>query len=402
MSVSYNYDRKYMPHQDSSSSYDQGYNSHPQQYSHSVASDGFSDVSFDPYNSRQTTPQYYGYTTNNVFSPDDSRRKFDVQHMPLNDGQSRTRGSSAGSDVYGHRPPSINSSVGRDADVESIASHRTQSTVTSYGDVSNASSYDQYRYHGELFRPVAAPRQVNSQVKKLFGEIHPRMLRPEEKPLAESGEETEDTLSIDSSITPRVAPRASMRKSKSVAFIEDESIRLENSRLNGILKSPSVPSRLGNAGQKFVVRFEHVDKYADTKSRRDMTDYSDVDSDHGGKSKKRKSKQKDIWSHVAPVAPKPARNSRSGSQKSSSAKRRSSSADRSRSSQRSGSRRRSSSASGVSRSAQQSPSTSRKVRHSATDPSIYGHAHSDNDVDVESSQVEIKVSVVLGVRMHVL
>ncbi|XP_067934010.1 transcription initiation factor TFIID subunit 1-like [Watersipora subatra] len=378
MSVSYNYDRQKMPHPDSSSSYDQGYNSQPQYYPPSVGSDGFSDLSFNPYSSNQTTPQYYGYTNSNVFSSDSSRHKFDVQRYPLNDNGVRARGSSADSDVYGHRPPSIISSVGRDADIESIASHRTQSTVTSYGVESNTSMYDQYRYNGELYRPVAAPRKVNSQVKRLFGEIHPRMLRPEEKPIVESGEETEDSMSVGSAIIPRVAPRASMRKSKSVAFIEDEAIRLENAHLHSILKSSSMPSRLDTYGKKLTVRFEHVDKYADSKPRRDITDYSDIDSDHGGKSKKNKNKHQDIWNHVAPVGPKPARNSWSSSQKSSTkGRRRSSSADRSRQPSRSGSRVRSSSASSVSKAAQRSPSASRKSSHNSTHQNSNGHTSSD-------------------------
>ena len=397
MSVSYNYDRRHMPHQDSSSSYDQGYNSQPQHYSHSVASDGFSDISFDPYNSKQTTPtQYYGYS-NNVFSPDDSRRKFDVQRFPLNDGSGRPRDGSVDSDVYSQRPPSMISSIGRDADIESIASHRTQSTVTSYGAESNTSSYDQYRYNGELYRPVAAPRKVNSQVKKLFGEIHPRMLRPEEKPIVESGEETEDSMSIDLSVLPRPAPRASMRmnKSRSVEFIEDEEIRIENARLSSILKSPSMPARLDQFGAKLVVRFEYVDKYADRKPRRDLTDYSDVDSDHGGKSKKQKQKQKDIWSHVAPVGPKPARNARSNSQKSSTKdRRRSSSADRSRQQQRSGSRTRSSSTSSMSKRSQQSSMSKNSSRGSAQPyTNGNGRLQSDNDADAEDGQVTINVSL---------
>lgn len=400
MSVSYHQDpnRKYMRHQDSSSSYDQGYNSQPRHYSHSITSDGFSDISLDPYSSQQQQQRqqpYYQYN-NGVYSPDDSRRQvLDVQRLPLNDGRTRTRDSSADSDVYSHRgAPSIISSAGRDADIESITSHQTHTTVTSYGTESTASGYDQYRYNGELYRPVAAPRKVNSQVKKLFGEIHPRMLRPEEKPIYESGEETEDTMSVDSFITPRPAPRASMRmKSRSVEFIEEEEMRLENSKLQSILKSASMPSRLDSLGNKMVVRFEYVDKHSDNRSRRDITDYSDIDSDHGGKSKKKKNKQMDVWSHVAPVGPKPARNARGGSQKSSTNRRRSSSADRSRQSSRSGSKNRSSSASSTSRRAQQSPSMSRKLSQKGRgQPENTNGYSSESKADTENGHVTVTVS----------
>lgn len=393
MSVSYNYgrnDQPKLPHHDSASSYDQGYNTQPRNYSQSVTSDGFSDISFNPYNSQPNPNQYYGYNGNNnpVFSPDDGRRQvFDVQRYPINDTRSRARDSSAGSDVYNPRTPSIiSSSVGRDADVESIASHATHTTVASYGIESVSSAYDQYRYNGELYRPVAAPRKVNSQVKKLFGEVHPRMLRPEEQPIVESGEETED--SSVSSFTPRAAPRASMRmnRSKHIEFIEDEDMRLENLRLSSILKPAFAQSKLDVNGRKMVVRFEYVDKYADCRPRRDTTDYSDIDSDHGGKSKKNKNKQKDIWSHVGPVGTKPAKNSRSGSVRSnSSSKRRSSSADRSsRGSQRSGSKSRSSSA---------PRSGSMSKRQSLKDHMENGRSNSTNTDGNAEPQVSIKVSL---------
>lgn len=406
--MSYNYDRNHKPGFESSSSYDQGYSTQtrepyynqnynlppsgpPRPYSHSVASDGFSDISIDPYNSRHShNPQYYGYT-NNVYSPDDPRRQvLDVQRMPLNDDGRRPRGSSTDSGLYGRRPPSIISSVGRDADVESIASHQTQSTVASYGDRSSvtSSAYDAYRYNGELFRPVAAPRRINNQTKKLFGEIHPRMLRPEEQAIPESGEETEDSMDSASIITPTAAPRASMRLSKSrhISFIEDEAIRQENLRLRSNLKRPHAPSRLSAAGSKLVVRFEHVDKKSDTRTRRDMTDYSDIDSDHGGKKKK---KQKaDVWSHVGPMSQKPDRNSmRRNSTK------RSSSADRSRSSQRSSSgRKRSNSTSSTSRKSQPPPSVNRKdpLRESGRSRS-HSHRGESKAETADDAQVSIKM-----------
>lgn len=412
--MSYHYDRDYKPGFESSSSYDQGYSTQtrdsyynsqygppagapPRSYPHSVTSDGFSDISIDPYNSRHShTPNYYGYT-NNVYSPDDPRRQvMDVQRMPLNDNERRPRGSSTDSGLYGRRPPSIISSVGREADVESIASHQTHSTVTSYDRSSvTSSAYDAYRYNGELYRPVAAPRKINAQTKKLFGEIHPRMLRPEEQPILESGEETEDSYSLDSAsiIHPTPAPRASMRlsKSKTISFLEDEAIRQENLRLKGILRSVSAPSRLSVTGGKLVVRFEHVDKSANNRPRRDMTDYSDIDSDHGSKKSKKKQKA-DVWSHVGPMGPKPARNSMRGN-----SSKRSSSADRSRSSQRSSSsgRKRSSSVNSTSRKAQPSPSMSRKNPHRESGRSrsdSHNHHHRDTNTEsADSAQVSIQV-----------
>ncbi|KAF6026392.1 hypothetical protein EB796_015301 [Bugula neritina] len=356
--------------EESSSSYDHGYNSQNRYYSNSVTSDAFSDISFDPYSNKLHLSAHYGYS-NPHSVPDGGRRQIlDVQQMPLNDGRQRMRDNSVDSDAYGgHRAPSIISSVGRDADVESITSQQTYSTSTSFATESSAFSYDQYRYHGELYKPVAAPRKVNSQVKKLFGEIHPRMLRPEEKPIEESGEETEDSVSIVSSVAPRPAPRASMRMSRrSIEFIEDEAIRFENSLLKSILRSAVMSARRDAKGNKMIVRFEHVDKYADSKPRRDITDYSDIDSDHGKNSKKHKTKQKDVWSHVAPVGPKPARNSRSNSHRSSS--RRSSSADRSRQTSRSGSKRRSSSASSISRRSHRSSVKTNRHSHSDSKPGV--------------------------------
>lgn len=211
-----------------------------------------------------------------------NKQYLDVRQRPLND----SIGSDLDSDVTSARPYSASSRSG-DADLESIASGQTRSSVVSSSDMS---VFDTQRYRGEQYRPVAAPRKINSQVKTLFGEIHPRLLKPEELPTFESSADETDASSI-SSYNPVPKPRDSMRSRRStVVFIEEETIKLENARLRTILIwNSSTYNKL-----KKKVRFKHVDKQP-LGTLRDRVDYSDVDS--GGPKLSR-----DIWQNVTPVS----------------------------------------------------------------------------------------------------
>jgi len=258
-----------------------------------------------------------------------SHQYLDVRRQPLNDSGRDRMGSNYSADtesgVYSHRAQSIASSDISDLrSVDSRESRDSRDTsVSSYvgANIINGN------YEGEIYKPRAAPRSVlPGQAKKMFGEIHPRLLRPEEMPRVDSSDEIDDSVSVASttpSLPPTAAPRASMRARRNqtkISFIEDEAIEAENALLRSILrKVHSVPA---NMGSKKIVRFEHVTSRREKTNKRDNTDYSAVDN---------QKKNKDIWSHVAPVGVKPARNdpkNRSGSRQ------RSSSQDRGRKSSR--------------------------------------------------------------------
>lgn len=226
-----------------------------------------------------------------------SRQYIDVHRYPLKDMSQYDSDS-------GITSPSVRDSRSwsSDGDLESLASARTRTSTDNESVTSSA--YDPRRYQGELYRPVAAPRKINKEAYTIFGEIHPKKLRPEQIPTLESsGDET------DSIATPTPRPRSSTRSSRSVSisFLEDDAIREENRQLKSILKPYGIKS-----SSKKVVRFEYVDK---KKTRKlDTLDYSDIDSVSGDHSKP----SKDIWkimsappSGVAKSKDKPRRSSSS-------------------------------------------------------------------------------------------
>lgn len=247
----------------------------------------------------------------------------------------------------------------------SYASSTTSYTETDLDSVAGGESRSypvsgDERYKGELFQPNApqpAPRTliVKSEVRRMYGEVHPRNLPSEDLP--SSGDELESTASTNDSAAPsfadvpKVRPRASLRRQKlseaNSAFIsDDESISSQIDKPKGILKNPSTDisdaeslakSNFSRSGSRRSVRFQHRDKSKDLPKK--TINYAELDSDDG-KKKRKKSSSSDPFSQIAPVSIKPARNdpkrssgsSKRGSQRGSQKGRqnRSSSSDRSR------------------------------------------------------------------------
>lgn len=205
-------------------------------------------------------------------------------------------------------------------------------STTSYGDTdidSVTGDSSDSRYRGELFQPKAAPRIVQSQVRQMYGEVHPKNLPTEELPTPSSGDELE-TMSEASAPSftdvPRVRPRASLRRKKlaevNSGFVSDEdgSVSSQLSRNKsiprGILKSTytdiSDAESLATSGNfkrtasGRTVRFQHNDKSRTIPKK--VIDYEKLDSADGGSSRRKKSSSSDPFSVMKPVGIKPARN----------------------------------------------------------------------------------------------